>query len=100
MVTTANSRNTILVYEPLGHAAKHQDALAARPLTLDGKVVALLNNTKDLVDSLLDEVKNLIAKDFPAAQFRFFRKESVSGAAPELLDEIARCDALVTAVGD
>lgn len=100
MVTTAHSRDTILVYEPLGHAAKHQDALAARPATLDGKVVALLNNTKDLVDSLLDEVKTLIAKDFPAAEFRFFRKESVSGAAPELLDEIARCDALVTAVGD
>ena len=100
MATTTSPEPTILVYEPLGHAAKHQDALAARPATLDGKVVALLNNTKDLVDALLDEVKNLIAKDFPNAQFRFFRKESVSGAAPELLDEVARCDVLVTAVGD
>ncbi len=100
MVPPANPGNTVLVYEPLGHAAKGQDALAPRPATLDGKVVALLNNTKDLVDSLLDEVKNLLAKDFPAAEFRFFRKESVSGAAPALLEEIAHCDALVTAVGD
>ena len=100
MVPSDNARRTVLVYEPLGHAAKGQDALAPRPVTLDGKVVALLNNTKDLVDSLLDEVKTLIAHDFPAAQFRFFRKESVSGAAPELLDQIAHCDVLVTAVGD
>ncbi len=67
MVTSADIRNTILVYEPLGHARKHQDALAPRPATLDGKVVALINNTKDLVDSLLDEVKTLITKYFPSA---------------------------------
>ena len=67
MVTSADIRNTILVYEPLGHARKHQDALAPRPATLDGKVVALINNTKDLVDSLLDEVKTLITKYFTSA---------------------------------
>jgi hypothetical protein len=100
MVTSDEPRKTVLVYEPLGHAGAHQDALAPRLATLDGTVVALLNNTKDLVDSLLDEVKTLLAKDFPTAQFRFFRKESVSGATPALLDEIAGCDALVTAVGD
>jgi len=67
MVTSADIRNTILVYEPLRHTCKHQDALAPRPATLDGKVVALINNTKDLVDSLLDEVKTLITKYFPSA---------------------------------
>jgi hypothetical protein len=91
---------TILLYEPDAEEGGSQDVLARRLLTLDGKVVGLLDNTKDLVDTLLDEVKNLLQKDFPKAEFRFFRKESVSGAAPELLELIADCDAVVGAVGD
>jgi hypothetical protein len=91
---------TILLYEPIAEEGKSQDMLARRLSTLDGKVVGLLNNTKDLADTLLDEVKNLLQEDFPKAEFRFFRKESVSGAAPELLEEIAACDAVVGAVGD
>ncbi|OGA03968.1 MAG: hypothetical protein A2W68_06760 [Betaproteobacteria bacterium RIFCSPLOWO2_02_64_14] len=74
--------------------------LAPRPTSLDGKVIGLLNNTKDLVEVLLDEVQDLLQKDFPRAQFRHFRKESVSGAAPDLMEEMATCDAVVTAVGD
>jgi hypothetical protein len=91
---------TILLYEPVAEEGKNQDVLAQRLSTLDGKIVGLLNNTKDLVDTLLDEVKNLLQADFPKAEFRFFRKESVSGAAPELLEEMAGCDAVVGAVGD
>lgn len=93
-------KRTILVYEPIAEASRNQDALAQRLSTLDGKVVGLLNNTKDLVDELLGEVRSLLQKDFPKAEFRFFRKESVSGAAPELLEQVAACDAVVTAVGD
>jgi hypothetical protein len=91
---------TILLYEPIAEEGKNQDALARRLPTLDGKVIGLLNNTKDLVDVLLDEVKDLLQKDFPRAEFRYFRKESVSGAAPELLEQVAACDAVVSAVGD
>ena len=43
-------KRTILVYEPIAEASRNQDALAQRLSTLDGKVVGLLNNTKDLVD--------------------------------------------------
>ena len=95
-----NQTRTILLYEPVADEEGKQDRLARRPSTLDGKVIGLLNNTKDLVDTLLDEVKTLLQKDFPSAQFRFFRKESVSGAAPALLEELAGCDAVVAAVGD
>lgn len=94
------TKRTVLVYEPVAEAGKNQDALAQRLPTLDGKMIGLLNNTKDLVDVLLGEVKNLLQKDFPGAEFRDFRKESVSGAAPELLEQMATCDAVVTAVGD
>ena len=91
---------TTYVYEPCADESGKQDVLAPRPTSLDGKVIGLLNNTKDLVDVLLGEVKILLHKDFPGAEFRHFRKESVSGAAPELLEQVATCDAVVTAVGD
>lgn len=93
-------RRTTYVYEPYADESSKQDALAARPASLDGKVIGLLNNTKDLVDVLLDEVKNLLHKDYPRAEFRHFRKESVSGASPDLMEEMATCHAIVTAVGD
>ena len=71
-------------------------ALRSMLIHYDGRRVT----PRRLVDTLLDEVKNLLQKDFPHAEFRFFRKESVSGAAPELLEEIAACDAVIGAVGD
>ena len=99
-MSTTTERRTVLVYDPTVEEAKDQDTLAARGATLDGKVVGLLDNTKDLVDVLLGEVQALLQKDYPKATFRYFRKESVSGAAPGLMDDVAACDAVVTAVGD
>ena len=100
MAPSELTRRTTHVYEPCADESSEQDALAPRPGSLDGKVVGLLNNTKDLVEILLDEVQNLLHVDYPRAQFRHFRKQSVSGAAPDLLEELATCDAVVTAVGD
>jgi len=100
MSDSSVTRRTVLVYEPVADAGQNQDALAPRLPTLDGKVVGLLNNTKDLVDVLLEEVQGLLQKDFPGARFRSFRKESVSGASPEMFEQLATCDAVVTAVGD
>jgi hypothetical protein len=94
------SRRTTYVYEPSAEESKGQDALASRPASLDGKVIGLLHNTKDLAEILLDEARNLLQRDYPGARFREFRKQSVSGAAPDLMEEMAACDALVTAVGD
>jgi len=94
------AKRKVLVLEPVAEAGGTQDRLARRLPTLDGKVIGLLNNTKDLVDVLLGEVKNLLQHDFPGARFRDFRKESVSGAGAELLEQVATCDAVVTALGD
>ena len=100
MTPSDSTLRTTRVYEPCADEHGEQDALAARPVSLDGKVVGLLNNTKDLVEVLLEEVESLLRADYPKAQFRHFRKQSVSGAAPDLLEELATCDAVVTAVGD
>lgn len=100
MGLTKAEEQTILVYVPAAEEASDQYTLAQRLPTLEGKMVGLLDNTKDLADTLLGEVKSLLQEDFPKAEFRYFRKESVNGAAPELIEELATCDAVVTAVGD
>ena len=100
MTATTLEKRTLLVYDPTADEPGEQTGLAQRAPTLDGKVVGLLDNTKDLVDVLLGEVQALLKQDFPRAEFRYFRKESVSGAAPELMDKVAACHAVVTAVGD
>lgn len=91
---------TIEVYMPIVAELAAQDGLARRHASLDGKTIGLLNNTKDLVDVLLDEVRQQLKAAYPRAEFRDFRKLSVSGAAPALLEELAHCDAVITAIGD
>lgn len=100
MTATTLEKNTVLVYDPTAEGTGAQAHLAERVPLLDGKVIGLLDNTKDRVDVLLDEVRELLKKDFPKAEFRYFRKESVSGAGPDLLDKVAECNAVVTAIGD
>ncbi len=100
MTTAQLQKFTITVYEPIAAEGITQDRLAPRMETLDGKLIGLLDNTKDLVDVLLDEVRVLLAKDFPTARFKYFRKDSVSGAPPGLMEQVAACNAVITAVGD
>ena len=100
MADTTAGRRTILLYDPVADESAARDALARRPASLQGKVVALLDNTKPLVDTLLGEVQSLLARDFPGAQFRYFKKDSVSGAGAGLMEELAACDVVVTAIGD
>jgi hypothetical protein len=100
MTATNAEKHTLLVYDPTAEETGEQDRLAERLSTCDGAVIGLLDNTKDLVDVLLGEVQSLLQKDYPRAEFRYFRKESVSGAAPELMDQVAACHAVVTAIGD
>lgn len=98
-MTTFNP-SKITVYDPTASEATDQHAIARRLETLDGKLIGLLDNTKDLVDVLLEEVKVLLAKDFPNARFQYFRKESVSGVPPGLMEQVAQCNVVITAVGD
>ena len=100
MTATTLERRTLLVYDPTAEEMSEQAHLAQRAPNLDGIVIGLLDNTKDLVDVLLGEVQALLQKDFPHAEFRYFRKESVSGAAPDLMEQVAACNAVVTAIGD
>ena len=100
MPDTVTAKRTVVVYEPHADESAKDDAIAMRAASLNGKIIGLLDNTKDLADRLLDEVKNLLQKDFPQTEFRTFRKKSVSGADADLMDKVAACHAVVTAIGD
>ena len=103
MTTTpgVTQKRTVWVYDPTADENTSQEKLAPRLATLDGKTIGLLDNSKDLSDKLLDEVRALLLKDFPNAQFRTFRKDSAGAPAPTAIDsELATCDAVVTALGD
>lgn len=100
MSEAAAATRTVLVYEPHAEESAQDEAIAQRPASLDGRVIGLLDNTKDLAGELLDEVRQLLTQDFPKAEFRAFRKKSVSGADADMLEKLATCNAVVTAVGD
>jgi hypothetical protein len=100
MPDTVLEKRTVLVYEPHAEESVTDDPIAQRAPNLNGAVIGLLDNTKDLADKILDEVKTLLQKDFPQTEFRVFRKKSVSGAEPDMIEKLATCNAVVTAVGD
>jgi hypothetical protein len=95
------STNTVHVYDPTADAVEIQDALATRFNGLDGKVIGFLNNTKDHTDVIFEEVGKLMQERYPEVELRFFRKESVSGMKPEMMEDMKKeCDAVVTGLGD
>jgi hypothetical protein len=87
-------------FDPIGDVQEQKLSIAPRLETLNGKVIALLDNTKHFADVILNEARELLLKEFPQAQFRVLRKESVSGANHETMRQLALCHAVLTALGD
>ena len=100
MPVDSTSGRRIRLCNPVAAEGTRQEILAERFGDLKHKVVALLDNTKPLVDTLLDEVRTLLTRDYPGVTFRYFKKDSVSGAHAGLMKELASCDAVITAIGD
>ena len=92
---------TVRVYNPTAEETDSQDALARRFGSLDGKVIGLLNNTKDRTEIIFEVVESRLKERFPGVEVRHYRKDSVSGVRPDMLAAIKReCDGVVTALGD
>ena len=91
----------ITVFDPTADERVGQDSLADRLTTFDGRVVGLLNNTKDRAEIILDQVEQQLRSQFPGVEIRHYRKESVSGMGPKIEQQLNdEVDALVSAVGD
>ena len=91
----------LTVFDPTADERDGKDELAHRLHTLDGKVVGLLNNTKDRSDVILDELEQNLRDQFPEIEIRHYRKQSVSGMTPDIKDRLTNeVNALITAAAD
>ena len=88
--------------DPTTEAPAQTVAYAARPESLAGKRVALVENTKFNSDRLLLKIGEILTAEHGAAEARIFRKHNSSVPAhQEIIDELRRtCDLMVAGIGD
>jgi hypothetical protein len=92
---------TLKVLDP--RLSAEGDALRpAPPLTsLDGTVIALLDNAKIGTGRFYDFVSEILERDHGVREFIRRRKpDATRPVTPELLAEMSGADALVSAIGD
>ena len=78
------------IVDPIGSSAALDRTLAARPRTLAGMTIALLDNSKPNAGVLLERVGALLAARGGARAVRAWSKPgSSTGATPAVLEEIA-----------
>jgi len=77
--------------DPTAGGSKARIALAPRPMDLAGKVVGLLDNTKEQADIIFETVADVLRNRYGVARVVIRRKEAFSRPATEaLLNEMAK----------
>lgn len=99
---SSQSTTGIPVMDPRGETPAASVSMAPRDPGLNGKTIALVDNTKINAGNLLDKLSALIAGGVePARIVRFSKTDATRPAPPELIRQISRqCDAAVLAIGD
>ncbi|GAC1543393.1 MAG: hypothetical protein NVS2B17_23110 [Candidatus Velthaea sp.] len=88
----------IHVYDPRGTRNVRNVSISARPKSLRGLSIGLLDNGKENADALLDRTAELLIER--GATVVRARKPSFSRVAPdEVVADLARCSAVVAAHG-
>ena len=77
-------------------------AYVDRPRSLEGKRVALIENTKFNSDRLLAKIGDVLKAEYGIAEWRMFSKHNASVPAhEEIIQEIRKsCDVMVAGIGD
>jgi hypothetical protein len=89
------------VLDPTAEEAAVAAISAARLASLEGRTVGLLDNGKIRVRELLDHVEEMLRSQYGVAQVRRVRKPDASRPAPpEVMADLKRCEAIISAVGD
>ena len=88
--------------DPTTGAAAQGIAYAPRPGSIEGKRIALIENTKYNSDKLLVKIGDILVHDYGAAGAKMWRKRNASVPAhEEIIEEVSRtCDVVVAGVGD
>jgi hypothetical protein len=92
----------IELLDPTTEAAAQSVAYAARPDTLVGKRVALVENTKFNSDTLLLKIGELLKQEYGVAEAKLYHKRNASVPAHEeiIADITQSCDLVVAGIGD
>lgn len=92
----------IRIFDPTVPPDRAEAGLAPRLSALDGTVLGLLANGKVNADRLLDLVRKQLEARYRVREVVTRAKPNASRVAePEVLRDLAaRCDAVVTAIGD
>ena len=87
--------------DPTAGGGRERIAPAARPLDLSGKVVGLLDNTKEQADIILQTIGDALCERYGVERVVIRRKEHYSKPAPDgMIDEMAReVDVAVAGLG-
>ena len=95
-------RRGLVVLDPTNSAEFVQASLAPRLSSLEGKVVGFLDNSKLNADRFLALLERELTSKYSLAEIVRARKPTGSRICPDgiLSDLVARCDAIITAVGD
>jgi hypothetical protein len=92
----------VQIYDPTTETADRQIYYVARPRSLEGLRVGLVDNTKHNSDELLLRIADILEKEH-GAKSHLIRKKTSSGAAPHaaIVEEYkANADVIVAGVGD
>jgi hypothetical protein len=87
--------------DPTAGTASKSIPLAARPLDLRGKVVGVLDNTKEQADLILRTLGEGLREKYGVKEVIVRRKEHYSKPAPDaMIEEMAeQCDVVICALG-
>ena len=83
--------NDLGFIDPTAGGSKGKIALAPRPMDLAGKVVGMIDNTKEQADVILETAAEILRSRYGVARVIIRRKEAFSRPATEaLLNEMAQ----------
>jgi hypothetical protein len=90
------------ILDPTVEPRKQPLTYVARPDSLKGKRIGLVENTKYNSDRLLQKIGALLVSEYGAAEAKMWRKHNASVPAhDEIIDEARRgVDVVVAGVGD
>ncbi len=93
---------TVQIYDPTIEAKSRHIDFVARPESLAGLRVGLVDNSKFNSDQLLERIAQILEREH-GAKTHLMRRKRTAGipASPEIIAEFkANCDVVVAGVGD
>jgi hypothetical protein len=102
MLMKVTDANSVTVFDPRGVVESANTPIAARPKSLDGLRLAILDNSKWNANKVLRASTAALEKSIEFGKVNYYVKGSFSkDAEPELIAEIAaNNDLVLTAIGD